>query len=73
MTIIGLVLTGAIGCFVLDTLFWLLGWKGRVRPPRWEDDVRPKDYPPPSAELSSEFRTKNESRWTRRRNAGTLC
>ena len=29
MTIVGLVLTGAIGWFVLDTLFWLLGWKGR--------------------------------------------
>ena len=28
MTIVGLALTGAIGWFVLDTLFWLLGWKG---------------------------------------------
>ena len=26
MTIVGLVLTGAIGWFVLNTLFWLLGW-----------------------------------------------
>lgn len=26
MTLVGLVLTGAIGWFVLDTLFWLLGW-----------------------------------------------
>ena len=49
-TIIGLLLTGAIGWFVLNTLLWLLGWKGRVRPPRWEDDMRPKDYPPSTAD-----------------------
>ena len=48
MTIVGLVLTGAIGWFVLDTLFWLLGWKGRVRPPRWEDDVRSSARPSPN-------------------------
>ena len=49
MTIIGLVLTGAIGWFVLDTLFWLLGWKGCERPPRPEDDVRPADHPRPTS------------------------
>ena len=47
MTIVGLVLAGAIGWFVLDALFWLLGWKGRVRPPRWEDVMRLKDCPSP--------------------------
>ena len=26
MTIVGLVLTGAMGWFVLNTMFWLLGW-----------------------------------------------
>ena len=31
MTIVELVLTGAIGWFVLDTLFWLLGMKGLCR------------------------------------------
>lgn len=49
ITVIGLLLTGVIGWFVLDTLFWLLGWKGRERPPRWEDDVRPPDHPRPTA------------------------
>ena len=52
MAIIGLVPTGAVGWFVLDTLFWLLGWKGWKRPPRWEEDVRPKDYPPTSGDPS---------------------
>ena len=47
MMIVGLVLTGAISWFVLDNLFWLLGWKGRVRTPRGDAVVRPKDYPPP--------------------------
>jgi hypothetical protein len=29
LTIIGLLVTAAIGWFVLDTALWLLGWKGR--------------------------------------------
>ena len=45
LTIIGLLATLAIGGFVLDTLLWLLGWKGRERPPRWKVDVRPADHP----------------------------
>ena len=53
MTIVGLVLTGAIGWFVLNTLFWLLGWKGRVRLQRRGDDVRPEDYPPLSPDNHS--------------------
>ena len=47
-TIIGLLATLAIGWFVLNTLLWLLGWKGRVRAPRWGDDVLPADHPRPT-------------------------
>lgn len=50
MTIIGLLATAAIGLFVLDTLFWLLGWKGRVRAPREGDDVRPPDHLRPASD-----------------------